>query len=306
MLSSVARGKVPEPFEILFARKNGTLAFGEVCIGLLKEAGKVTGFQAIMRDVTERKKAEKKLKASREKLKTMNEKLSVVGKLTRHDARNRLTTVTNNVYLARQRMAGDKAALGYLSEIESDIGEVEKIFDFARIYEKLGVEELAYMDVGKSLEEAVMLFANLHDVRIVNNCHGLTVLADSLLRQMLYNLIDNSLKHGERVSQIRAYYERAGNDQLRLVYEDDGVGIPKGEKKKIFMEAYGKNTGYGLYLIKRMCEVYGWTIQETGKQGKGAQFTLTIPKLNKSGKATYRLHAREVKLPTPGVDRNER
>jgi len=77
---------------------------------------------------------------------------------------------------------------------------------------------------------------------------------------------------------------------LKLVFEDDGVGIPKTEKEKIFKEGYGKGTGYGLYLTRRMCNVYGWTIQETGKQGKGAQFTMTIPKMSESGKTPYRLH----------------
>jgi signal transduction histidine kinase len=34
-------------------------------------------------------------------------------------------------------------------------------------------------------------------------------------------------------------------------------------------------------------EVYGWTIQETGKPGKGAQFIITIPKINQNGKENY-------------------
>jgi len=110
------------------------------------------------------------------------------------------------------------------------------------------------------------------------------LLADSLLRQLFYNLIDNSLKHGEKVSRIRVHYEEMGKGQLKLVYEDDGVGIPMAEKEKIFKEGYGKGTGYGLYLIKKISEVYGWNIRETGKKGKGAQFTITIPKEN------YRLH----------------
>ena len=65
---------------------------------------------------------------------------------------------------------------------------------------------------------------------------------------------------------------------------------PEDEKKKIFKEGYGKGTGYGLYLIRKMCEVYGWTIQETGKPGKGAEFTMTIPKTGEKGKANYKLH----------------
>jgi signal transduction histidine kinase len=90
----------------------------------------------------------------------------------------------------------------------------------------------------------------LHNVKVVNDCRGLTVLTDSLLRQLFYNLIDNSLKHGEKVSRIRLHYEEVGKDKLKLVYEDDGIGIPKAEKEKIFKEGYGKGTGYGLISDK--------------------------------------------------------
>ncbi len=74
----------------------------------------------------------------------------------------------------------------------------------------------------------------MHGAKVVNDCHGLAVLADSLLRQLFYNLIHNSLKHGEKVTRIRVYYEEDGKDTLKLVYEDNGVGIPKPEKEKIF------------------------------------------------------------------------
>jgi len=146
------------------------------------------------------------------------------------------------------------------------------------------------MDVENNIKDAVSLFSDLQNVKIVNDCRGLIVLADSLLRQLFYNLIDNSLKYGEKVSRIRVYYEEIGKDQLRLIYEDDGVGIPKAEKKKIFREGYGKGTGYGLYLIRKMCGVYGWAITETGEQGRGAQFTITIPKMGENGRINYKIH----------------
>ena len=144
------------------------------------------------------------------------------------------------------------------------------------------------MNVEKSVNEAAMLFTGLDGAKLVNECHGLTVPADSQLRQLFYNLIDNSLRHGENVTQIRVYHE-VEKDQLKLVYEDNGAGVPTDEKEKIFKEGYGKGTGYGLYLIQKICESYGWTIQETGKAGKGAQFTITIPKKNKNGKIGYQL-----------------
>jgi signal transduction histidine kinase len=96
------------------------------------------------------------------------------------------------------------------------------------------------------------------------------------------------VKYGEIVSRIKVYCKEEKNS-LKLVYEDDGVGIPAGEKEKIFVEGYGKGTGYGLYLIRKICEDYGWTIKETGVTGEGIQFTMTIPKINKSGEMCYRL-----------------
>ncbi|HDQ05576.1 MAG TPA: response regulator [Candidatus Bathyarchaeota archaeon] len=241
---------------------------------------------AFAEDITERKEAEEKLNEIMNELVTINEKLGVVGRLTRHDARNKLSIIANNLYLAKQKLATNHSALEFLGDIESAIDQMEKIFDFARNYEMLGVEELSYMDVGKTVEEAIMLLSGMNGVMLVNKCKGLVVMADSLLRQLFYNLIDDTLKHGEKVSQIRVYYEE-GEDQLKLVYEDDGVGIPEDEKEKIFGEGYGKGTGYGLYLIKKICEAYGWTIRETGEHGKGAQFTMTIPKTVKNGKLTY-------------------
>jgi signal transduction histidine kinase len=217
----------------------------------------------------------------------INEKLGVVGRLTRHDARNKLSIIANNIYLAKQKIAPNNDALEFLGDVESAIDQMEKIFDFARNYEMLGVEELVYMDVGKSVEEAAILLSGMNGVKLVNECKGLMVMADSLLRQLFYNLIDDTLKYGEKVSQIRVHYEE-GMDQLKLIYEDDGVGIPENEKELIFKEGYGKGTGYGLYLIKKMCEEYGWIIRETGKEGRGVQFAMTIPKTNKNGNLSYR------------------
>jgi PAS domain S-box-containing protein len=275
-------------FETTHTTKDGKKIPVEISSSLVTYQGK-HAILSIARDISERKKAEESLNKMMDQLAVTNEKLGVVGKLTRHDVRNKLSAVVNNIYLTKQTLPNNHEALKYLRDIESTFNQVEEIFEFARIYEQLGTEKLSYMDVSKTVDEVAMLFSDLHGAKIVNDCHGLTVLADSLLRQLFYNLIDNSLKYGEKISQIRIYYEKL-EEQLKLVYEDDGVGIPETEKEKLFKEGYGKGTGYGLYLIKKMCEIYGWAIQETGKQDKGAQFTITIPKMNENGKTAYQLN----------------
>jgi len=64
----------------------------------------------------------------------------------------------------------------------------------------------------------------------------LNLLADSFLRQLFYNFIDNTKKYGKKTATIRIYYEKADEANLRLIYEDDGVGLSVENKLKLFSE----------------------------------------------------------------------
>jgi signal transduction histidine kinase len=62
-----------------------------------------------------------------------------------------------------------------------------------------------------------------------------------------------------------------------LVVEDNGGGVPADEKIKIFERGYGKNTGWGLFLVREILAVTWMTIAETGTPGKGARFEIHMP-----------------------------
>ena len=55
---------------------------------------------------------------------------------------------------------------------------------------------------------------------------------------------------------------------------------------KLFSEGFstGGSIGLGLFLIRKMRDVYGWRIIEESELGKGPKFAISISKLNKSGK----------------------
>jgi PAS domain S-box-containing protein len=252
--------------------------------------GTITGASELVVDITEKKQREKELKESSRKIELMNEKLRVVGGLTRHDARNKLSAVNGYSYLMKKKHKDLADVVDGLDKIDKSVKEVERIFEFARAYEKLGSEELSFVDVGKALDEAKALFS-IPLPNVINDCQGLMLLSDSFMRQMLYNFIDNTTKYGKKTTAIKLYYEKTSEGQLRLIYEDDGEGICVDDKSKLFKEGYstGGSTGYGLFLTKKMMDVYGWAIEETGGQGKGARFVITIPKLNNSGKENYRI-----------------
>ncbi len=65
-----------------------------------------------------------------------------------------------------------------------------------------------------------------------------------------------------------------------MIFEDNGGGIDAKVKSSLFQKGAGKGTGLGLYLIQRICDVYGWKVQEKGELGRGVLFILTIPEEN--------------------------
>jgi signal transduction histidine kinase len=257
---------------------------------LIKYEGEMA-ILGIMTDISERKKAEETLNRTMNELLRANEKLGVVGSLTRHDVRNKLSVISGNIFLLKKKHSDCEDIMFRLSAMEQAYKSIGKIFDFAKMYEQMGVEEQSFIAVEKTIDEAVALFSGSLNVQVINECRGLTVLADSFLRQLYYNLIDNSIKHGKKVTKIRMRYERADQDKLNLIYEDDGVGISFQNKPLLFKEGFstGDSSGYGLYLIRKMMEVYGWVIQENGEPGIGVKFVITIPKVSLNGKENFQI-----------------
>jgi PAS domain S-box-containing protein len=239
----------------------------------------------IFRDVTVEKQNNKdltlaleSLSFTMEKIQALNEKLRVVGSLTRHDVRNKLSAVTGYAYILKKKHADEADVVDALGKMEQAVKDSMKIFDFAKMYEQIGSEELTYVNVEEKLKEAAALFSGPIPT-VINECRGLIVLADSFLRQLFYNFIDNTRKYGKKTTTINVYFEETDQGCLKLIYEDDGVGIPLENKRSLFKEGFstGGSTGFGLFLTKKMIDVYGWTISEEGEPGKGAKFVITIP-----------------------------
>jgi signal transduction histidine kinase len=109
------------------------------------------------------------------------------------------------------------------------------------------------------------------------NLGAIEVYADPLLEKVFYNLIENSLRHGERVTEIEIHTEPAGNG-IDIIITDNGTGIPADAKERIFRREYFKHTGFGLFLTRDILAITDLTITETGTFGTGARFVIHAPK----------------------------
>ena len=91
----------------------------------------------------------------------VNEKLGVVGSLTRHDVGNKLMVAKSNLYLLKKRI-GDKPELAkYFEGIDSALDSSDRIFEFSRLYERIGVEKPSKVNVFECFNQAAALMPNL-------------------------------------------------------------------------------------------------------------------------------------------------
>ncbi len=263
------RGEKTRGNEYHILRKDNTIFPALVFSEVISNEGTFS-LRGIILNLSELKEKEKQLAA-------VNEKLRVVGSLTRHDVANKLMAAKANLYLLKKKTKDDPELTKYISTIDETLNQSSRIFDFSGIYEKIGAEKLEPMMVDLTFAEAAKLTPHL-GVEIISNTHGLTLIADSLLRQLFYNLIDNSLKHGKTTSKIKLSCTQRSK-YTKLIYEDNGVGVPHEDKSRVFQDGFTTGgSGLGLKLVRKIAEVYGWTITEEGTPGEGAKFVITVPK----------------------------
>jgi signal transduction histidine kinase len=109
------------------------------------------------------------------------------------------------------------------------------------------------------------------------------------LRTALSNLLDNAVKYSPQAVQVRVEVAAPAPDSLWVRVRDRGVGIPRSQLKRIFTRFYRfqargykvKGTGLGLYIVRSIAKQHGGRVfAESEGEGKGATFTLELPRLS--------------------------
>lgn len=213
--------------------------------------------------------------AVEEELENANKKLALLSGITRHDLLNQMAALVIYLDILEQTLAPDGNDHGLFRQIDAIVETIETLIEFSREYEDLGSISPSWQDVG-GMAQAIAAGPEFRGIRLRNETAGLEIRSDPLLQKVLYNLFDNALRHGERVSEITMQFSDAGGPGV-LTIADNGAGIPAGEKESVFGRGVGKNTGFGLFLSREVLSLAGITIRETGKPGDGARFELTLP-----------------------------
>ncbi len=251
--------------ETRWRKKDGTVIAVVLGSTLLNPEDPSEGVTLTALDITSRVMAE-------EALRMANRKLNLLSSITRHDIQNKTTIIDGNLSLIRQRITSPEIA-AFMDKLAAASNAIQTQIKFSRVYQDLGSGVSRWQDVSKILPAT-----NVPEtIRFRADVDSIEVYADPMLERVFFNLLDNSIRHGGSVREIRVSSHNSG-DGLIIAWEDDGTGIPAGEKERIFERGYGKNTGLGLFLAREILSITGITISETGTPGTGARFELSLPR----------------------------
>lgn len=215
------------------------------------------------------------LKLAEETVKSANVKLNTLTKVTRHDVINQLTILLGYIEVLEQALPGNTSIKKHAEKIKNAAQTIQNLVVFTREYQNLGMELARWYSLDKLIHNAIEK-ANARSLKITIDPRPVSIYTDPLIERVFENLVDNATRYGETVSEIRVSFDDA-NHTGKIIFEDNGTGIPAELKNKIFTKDAGKTTAFGLFISKEILGYHGISIQETGEPGKGARFEIGVP-----------------------------
>nr|WP_281069817.1 sensor histidine kinase [Methanofollis sp. W23] len=223
----------------------------------------------ISRDVTEVHRAQDALREA-------NKKLDLLSTITRHDLLNQLSTIVAYNGMVEGAVGKNETLKDFTRRIAAASETIREQIVFMHDYRSMGVKAPAWQCV-EAVARAAGERASRGDLEITILTGRLEIFADPLFEKILFNLVDNTLRHGKRATKAMVSF-REEQEEGVIVYEDDGVGVPPALKEKIFTRGFGReDSGLGLFLVREILAITGMTITETGGEGEGARFEIVVP-----------------------------
>ncbi|PKG31281.1 PAS domain-containing sensor histidine kinase [Methanoregula sp.] len=255
----------PVRHELRFIRWDGEVRNGYLTINGIPGSRRVV---IALLDITENVRAEKAVQEA-------NRKLNVLNSITRHDILNQLTVLKGNLELEREQVTGPRDAAVLEKELAA-AEAIQSLITFTRDYQDIGSEPPVWQALRDTLVRSCQGL-RLEPVTLDVETEGVEVFADHQLARVFAILIRNAIVHGEKTTRIRIYCQESF-EELHIICEDDGIGIPPEAKDRIFTRDFSLKSGLDLYLAKEILSITGIGIRETGRYGEGAEFEIRVPK----------------------------
>lgn len=270
--------------EVLGQRKDGSIFPLDLAVSEVHVAGKRL-FTGIIRDITERKKAEERLLHS-ERLAAMGQMVSAIA----HESRNALQRIQACVDMLRLDLEHNVEALEELQGIERASDSMRRLLEDLRGYAAPLKLERTGWDVAHIWRQAWSNLAGLRkdrDCKLHEQIDGVDLECEVdafRIEQVFRNLFENSLaacKDPVRIVISAQEVVQKGRAAVRISVRDNGPGLSEEQKQKIFAPFFTtrtKGTGLGMPIARRIVETHQGTLEVGETKAGGAELLLTLPR----------------------------
>ena len=222
------------------------------------------------------------------------ERMAYIGTLASglaHEIRNPLNSLNLNMQMLGEELGGGGgggSGRRLLEITRGEIGRLERLVTDFLSYARPRPPDLEEVPAPELLERTRQVLcgtARSRGVRVetVDATGGARLRVDpAQVRQLLLNLAQNALEATEgsgRPPAVRLRAERRGAAAV-LAVEDNGVGIPPGELKRVFDLFYSTRkggTGLGLAIVDRIARNHGGRVEVASTPGRGTTFSVVLP-----------------------------
>ena len=278
-------------YPLNFTKGNGELVEGNLSASILYDENEnELASVAIFSDLKERLTMERELSTARQHL-LQSEKLAAMGRLTSqiaHELNNPLFGIMNTLELMKTEIPPENKRRRLLdmslSEIERLADMLKKMLSFSRPDQ----EERQEIDINVVIEELMLLYEKRlreNSIKIkldlVEN-PGIVLASKDQLRQVFINMFSNAMYAMPEGGKLEIS-TRLQKKMFCIEIRDTGTGIKSDDLKKIFDSFFTTKTdsvqgvGLGLSVCYGFIKDHGGDIVVDSKEGKGTQFTITLP-----------------------------
>lgn len=284
--------------------KDGNIVWVGQNVQLIMDGEKITGFQAVGRDITMLKQAQEALALSRDQaLEASRFKSQLLSRVS-HELRTPLGGILGYAELIQFKAFGDvnekqTEALGHVIESTHYLTSiVNDLLDEAQIESKslnLHYESFHPASLLDRIKDSTTVLA--HKKGLEFHAHISPDLPGKLygdinrLQQVLTNLVGNAIKFTTS-GEVNVSIARPNLTKWSMIVRDTGAGIPFEEQKNIFepfrqvsnaLTRENRGSGLGLAITKQLIELMGGQITLQSEPGKGSVFTVILPIISTPG-----------------------
>lgn len=283
-------GQAPITFESLHRRRDGTTYPVEVTASIIQLGGVPLGL-SVVRDITERKQAERQQAKLLRQLAEINQELADFAYVVSHDLKAPLRAIRTlaDWLCVDYQDKFDEQGKENLQLLNDRVDRMQNLIDGVLQYSRIGrtEQEKAPVDLSQLVPQIVESLGVPGHISIHIESGLPTIEADvTRITQVFQNLLSNAIKYMDKPQGSITIACVQEGPFWKFNVSDNGPGIEEKHFERIFKlfqtlapRDGHESTGVGLTIVKKIVEMYGGKVWVESEVGIGSTFFFTLPKL---------------------------